>query len=90
MTARPSKTIVGAAHQQLTLAWWAQRSDYELVVSGVVWQECTAGDPEAARRRLAALDGLSVLVRKRSLPILNPVPPDHLHTRGASRRRGNR
>jgi hypothetical protein len=61
LTARPSTTIVGAAHQQLTLAWWAQRSEYEIVVSGVVWQECAAGDPEAARRRLAALDGLSVL-----------------------------
>jgi len=28
LTARPSKTIVGAAHQQLTLAWWTQRSEY--------------------------------------------------------------
>jgi hypothetical protein len=22
LTARPSKTIIGAAHQQITLAWW--------------------------------------------------------------------
>ncbi len=61
LTARPSKTIVGAAHQQLTLAWWKRRSEYELLVSRAVWQECAAGDTEAAQKRLAALDGISVL-----------------------------
>jgi hypothetical protein len=25
LTARPSKTIIGAAHQQITLAWWELR-----------------------------------------------------------------
>ena len=61
LTARPSKTIIGAAHQQITLAWWKQRSDYELLVSQAVWQECAAGDPEAAQKRLAALEGMAVL-----------------------------
>ena len=61
LTARPSKTILGAAHQQLTQAWWAERDQYELCVSQSVWQECAAGDPEAAHRRLAALTGLPVL-----------------------------
>lgn len=61
LTARPSKTIIGASHQQITLAWWAHRSDYELLVSQSVWQECAAGDPDAAKRRLAALEGMAVL-----------------------------
>ena len=61
LTARPSKTIIGAAHQQITLAWWELRSDYELLVSQSVWQECAAGDPLAAQKRLAALEGISVL-----------------------------
>jgi hypothetical protein len=61
LTARPSKTILGAAHQQLTRAWWETRFAYELFVSQSVWQECAAGDPEAAQRRLAALEGLDVL-----------------------------
>ena len=61
LTARPSKTIIGAAHQQITLAWWELRSDYELLVSQSVWQECAAGDPEAAQKRLAALVGMPVL-----------------------------
>jgi len=61
LTARPSKTIVAAAHQQITQAWWAFRSDYELFVSQSVWQECAAGDPVAAQHRLAALEGIPVL-----------------------------
>jgi len=61
LTARPSKTIIGAAHQQITLAWWELRSDYELLVSQSVWQECAGGDPVAAQKRLAALEGISVL-----------------------------
>lgn len=61
LTARPSKTIIGAAHQQITLAWWELRSNYELLVSQPVWQECSAGDPVAAQKRLAALEGISVL-----------------------------
>ena len=61
LTARPSKTIIGAAHQQLTQSWWERRFEYDLLVSQSVWQECAAGDPDAARRRLAALEGLDVL-----------------------------
>ena len=61
LTARPSKTILGAAHQQITQAWWETRFEYELFVSQSVWQECSAGDPDAARRRLTVLEGLDVL-----------------------------
>ncbi len=61
LTARPSKTIIGAAHQQLTRSWWERRFEYDLLVSQSVWQECAEGDPDAARRRLAALEGLDVL-----------------------------
>jgi len=61
LTARPSKTILGAAHQQLTQSWWERRFEYDLFISQVVWQECAAGDPDAVLRRLAALEGLEVL-----------------------------
>lgn len=67
LTARPSKTIIGAAHQQITLAWWDLRSDYELFVSQAVLQECAAGDPVAAQKRLAALDGIPVLAVTRDM-----------------------
>ena len=63
LTARPSKTIVGAAHQQLTRAWWMQRSEYELLVSPAVWKECAAGDPEAALYTDASEEQLITLLR---------------------------
>ena len=62
LTARPSKTIIGAAHQQLTLAWWEKRGQYELVVSEVVLRECGAGDSESAARRLEVVRDLPLLL----------------------------
>ena|SRR5215203_3731402 len=59
LTARPSRTVVGAAHQQITMAWWERRRhDFDIVVSELVLREAEAGDPEAAQRRLAVLAGL--------------------------------
>jgi predicted nucleic acid-binding protein len=62
LTARPSKTILGAAHQQITLAWWETRNQYELLVSESVLRECDAGDPDAARKRLAVLSDIPLLL----------------------------
>lgn len=59
LTARPSRTIIGAAHQQITRDWWQKRRhEFELVVSEIVVGEAEGGNPEAAARRLAALEGL--------------------------------
>ncbi|MCX7172807.1 MAG: type II toxin-antitoxin system VapC family toxin [Proteobacteria bacterium] len=62
LTARPSKTILGAAHQQITLAWWETRNQYELLVSESVLRECGAGDPGAAQKRLAVLADMPLLL----------------------------
>jgi predicted nucleic acid-binding protein len=62
LTARPSKTIIGAAHQQLTLAWWEKRGQYELMVSEVVLRECGAGDSESAAKRLEVVRDLPLLL----------------------------
>jgi len=62
LTARPSKTILGAAHQQLTLAWWESRNQYELFVSESVLRECSAGDPEAAEKRLSMVSDVPLLI----------------------------
>jgi len=62
LTARPSKTIIGAAHQQLTLAWWEKREQYELMVSEVVLRECGAGDSESAVKRLEVIRDLPLLL----------------------------
>jgi predicted nucleic acid-binding protein len=62
LTARPSRDLLVAAHQQLTVAWWdQQRSHYELFTSQVVLAEARAGDPDAAQRRVAVLEHLPLL-----------------------------
>ena len=62
LTARPSRDLLVAAHQQLTVTWWEQqRVRYELFTSQVVLTEARAGDPEAAQRRLAVLERLPLL-----------------------------
>lgn len=62
LTARPSRTIIGAAHQEITRDWWSRkRTAFELRISELVVRECAAGDPEAAKRRLNAITGIGRL-----------------------------
>jgi predicted nucleic acid-binding protein len=62
LTARPSRDVIAAAHQQISLDWWERRRrDFELVASLLVINEASLGDPGAAQRRLAALDGIPLL-----------------------------
>jgi hypothetical protein len=52
LTARPSRDIVIAGHQQVTHEWWqASRSHFDLVTSQMVVREASAGDPEASHMR---------------------------------------
>jgi len=70
LTVRPSKTILGAAHQQITLAWWETRSKYDLVVSESVLRECGAGDFGAAKKRLTVLTDVPlILITEQALDI---------------------
>lgn len=51
-----------AGRQQLTHIWWeVHRPAFELVISQVVLDEAGAGNPDAARRRLAFIEGLPLL-----------------------------
>lgn len=61
LTARPSHDLIRAAHQQVTRDWWEMRSHFELYVSQLVLDEAGAGDKEAAKRRLSALQEASLL-----------------------------
>ncbi len=61
LTALPSRDLVVTAHQQLTRDWWNSRGQFELYVSDAVLEEASRGDSVAARRRLEALHGISVL-----------------------------
>ena len=62
LTSKPSKTIIGAAHQQITTAWWSKRQNYDLCISESVLTECAAGDPIAAEKRLEIVNNIPLLL----------------------------
>jgi predicted nucleic acid-binding protein len=62
LTARGSRDLILAAHQEVTRTWWASRDGYDLYVSQFVLDEAAAGDSEAADRRPEVL---------REMPLLN-------------------
>ena len=62
LTAWPSRDVVILGNQVATREWWREAaSRFELVVSSLVIEESSAGDPEAARARLAALEPVHVI-----------------------------
>ena len=62
LTARPSRDIVVAAYQEVTREWWREApTRFDLVASALVVSEANAGDPNAARSRLQALEAVTLL-----------------------------
>ncbi|HHH76061.1 MAG TPA: DNA-binding protein [Phycisphaerae bacterium] len=62
LVARPSRDLIVAGHQQLTLDWWDTRSsDFDLFVSQFVIDEASLGDPEMIKKRLGVINSLDQL-----------------------------
>jgi hypothetical protein len=62
LRSRSSSDAIVAAHQSLTGIWWVERApQYELVISELVIQEASAGDPDAAYARLQVLAECNIL-----------------------------
>ncbi len=62
LAAQPSRDLIMAAHQQITHDWWLNARDrFDLYISEAVLNEIRGGDPDAAVRRLAIVNGLPVL-----------------------------
>ncbi len=62
LTARPSRDLILAAHQQITLEWWERRRmDFDLYTSQFVIQEASAGEAAMAQKRLESLDEIPLL-----------------------------
>ena len=62
LTARPSRDLIVAAHQQITREWWDNRlASFEIYISQFVLEEAGKGDPEAALLRLRILDSIPLL-----------------------------
>ena len=59
LTARPSRDLIIAAHQQLTQDWWDnRRAEFELYISQLVIQEASAGDLDAGYSNIATVAGV--------------------------------
>ncbi|MEN8262379.1 MAG: type II toxin-antitoxin system VapC family toxin [Nitrospirota bacterium] len=62
LTARPSRDLIIAAHQELTNEWWENRRKYfNIFISQLVVQEAKAGDKNAAKKRLDIIDSIHLL-----------------------------
>jgi len=82
LTSRDSPTPLIAGRQQITREWWETRKNlFELIVSEIVVQEAAEGDTEAAKKRLAVLEGIpslslspEVLTLAEALVSAGPIP----------------
>ncbi|MEW6609540.1 MAG: type II toxin-antitoxin system VapC family toxin [bacterium] len=71
LTAKPSRDIIVAAHQQITQEWWETRlQDFDIFISELVISEAGAGDKAAAQRRLDALEEIPLLKLNEEVLIL--------------------
>ena len=83
LTARPTRDLIMAAHQQMTREWWEKRlADFRVFISQLVVDECASGDAEAARRRLESINHLplaniddAVLALAQGLIAAGAIPP---------------
>lgn len=62
LTARPSRDLIVAAHQQVTLEWWENvLQEVQPFVSELVLAEIGRGDPEASAQRLVSVESFPLL-----------------------------
>jgi len=62
LASRMSSDLVTAGNQRLTRDWWDNhRGSFDLFISQAVLVECSAGDSDAAKERLAFSAGLPIL-----------------------------
>jgi len=62
LTARPSRDIMVAGHQEATRELWPELiGKYDTYISAIVYEEARKGDPDQARMRLAAIEPFPML-----------------------------
>jgi predicted nucleic acid-binding protein len=62
LTSRPHRDIVVAAQQEVTRQWWEnEKQRYRCVTSPYVLEEASAGDEQAAEKRIQSLQDIEIL-----------------------------
>lgn len=68
LTARPSRDLIVAGHQQITVEWWEDvRPKVECFVSPFVIQEASRGDAAMAAKRIEAISEFPVLAQNETV-----------------------
>jgi hypothetical protein len=68
LTARPSRDLVVAGHQQMTAEWWEDvRPKVDCFISPFVLQEASRGDSAMAAKRLEAIAVFPVLAQNHTV-----------------------
>ncbi len=62
LTAKPSRDILIAGHQEATRELWPELlTKYDTYISALVYEEAKRGDPDQAKMRLAAIEPFPLL-----------------------------
>jgi predicted nucleic acid-binding protein len=62
LTAKPSRDLIVAAHQQITNDWWENAlPNYDAFISPIVLEEVSRGDADAVQSRLEKVANFPVL-----------------------------
>jgi hypothetical protein len=92
LTARTSRDLTTARLQRITARWWnSWRTQFDIYVSDTVLKEASAGDPEAAQRRVTVLESFPTLesnddsralslriIERTKLPVRASVDAEHV------------
>jgi len=71
LTARPNNDIRAMANQNVTIEWWeTQRLNFDLLISEFVVAFASIGDPDAVKRRLAAIADIMELQATEEVRVL--------------------
>ena len=84
LTSRPSRDLVIAYRQHVTLDWWEnQRADFELVVSSLVCEEIQEGEPEASQNGIKAIEEIEILdVAEKSIELAELLMLENVFSAG--------
>lgn len=86
LTAKLSRDIVVAAHQQITQEWWENvRPKLDCYISPFVIQESQRGNDDAVKKRIKILSGISVLEMNNEIEKIAEIYFDKLNIPSKSR-----
>lgn len=61
LTARPSRDVITAGRQLITVRFWDRRDEFDLTSSELVVREASRGNPATAAKRLSMLEGMEIV-----------------------------